>query len=198
MFSTRKNTFSFKDGLLYRHNDINSRGKYYDSEHHPSFVDFIFNPKNIVSQANGNRVFKDSSVYLDSVQWNSDVSDIQEVTYPDKTISHLTVRTQYQHSGKIPLKFGNNLISDSNTRSAETKWHCNTFRDVVKNKTQQFIYDIFGNFDAIISNLNVNKAWFDKEQFNNRWFIVRTETDNAEDNKLVLHSVDVNKTDSYR
>lgn len=198
LFSSRKNTFSFKEGKLYRHNSPEIRGVYYD-EKFSSFIDITMNSQSVISSNNGKRVFNDKSIYLNSVEWNTDFSDTNEVYDADRTISHLTVRNQYQHSSRLELNYNTlSITSDTNSRNAEFRWHCNTFRDLVANKRLPFIQDIFNNFDEISGNIDINQPWFDQEQFNNRWFVIRLEYDNLDDYKMVLHSVDINKTDSYR
>ena len=198
LFSSRKNTFSFKNGKLYKHNYPSLRGTFYDGKF-SSFIDVTMNSQSVVSSNNGKRVFNDSSIYLNSVEWNTDFSDIDNVYNAEKTISHLTVRNQYQHSSKIPLNYSElSITSETNSRNAEFKWHCNTFRDLVANKRLPFIQDIFNNFDEVSSNIDINKPWFEQEQFNNKWFVIRLEYDNEDDYKMVLHSIDINKSDSYR
>jgi hypothetical protein len=50
----------------------------------------------------------------------------------------------------------------------------------------------------ISSNIDPTIPWYEQERFNNRWFTVRFEYDNSENNKLVIHFLEVNKTESYR
>jgi hypothetical protein len=198
MFSTRKNVISFKDGKLYIHNNPTNRGLYYDDNKASSYIDVPFNPNSIPSFSNGKRVYKDTSVYLDSINWNSNFTKLNGVNDLYKTINYLTVRNQHQHSGKILLDYDTNLIKDTNTRNAETKWYCNSFRNLVKDKNEPFIKDIFSNFEVINGNIDSLLPWFEQEAMNNRWFIVRFEYDNIGDYKMILHSVDINKTDSFR
>lgn len=157
------------------------------------------NSQNVVSSNNGKRVFNDSSIYLNSIVWHTDFNDSSGVFDPEKTISHLTVRNQFQHSSRIILDYSQlGIVSETNSRNAESKWHCNSFRDLVVNKRLPFIQDIFNNFDELSNNMDSNKPWAEQEQFNNKWFIIRLEYDNEGDYKMILHSVDINKTDSYR
>lgn len=197
MFSTRKNVISFKDGKLYKHNSATNKGTYY-ADKKSSYVDVLFNPYSIPSFVNGKRTFKDSPLILDSVNWNTNFIKSNDVTDFYKTITSLSIRNQYQHSGKIILDYDTNLFKDTNSRNAETKWYCNSFRNIVNDPNIPFIKDILHNFEEINSNLNSNLSWFEKELINNRWFIIRLEYDNVGDYKMVLHSVDINKTDSYR
>lgn len=199
LFSSRENLFSFKDGKLYRHNENSSRGVFYNQEKFSSFIDVTMNPQSVVSSNNGKRVYNDKSIYLNSIVWHTDFNDSTGVFDPEKTISHLTVRNQFQHSSRIILDYSQlGIMTDTNSRNAESKWYCNSFRDLVVNKRLPFIQDIFNNFDEISSNIDSNKPWFEQEQFNNKWYIIRLEYDNEGDYKMVLHSVDINKTDSYR
>lgn len=198
LFSSRENVFSFKNGLLYKHNTNLNRGVYY-SDKFSSFIDVTMNSQNVVSSNNGKRVFNDSSIYLNSIVWHTDFNDSSGVFDPEKTISHLTVRNQFQHSSRIILDYSQlGIVSETNSRNAESKWYCNSFRDLVVNKRLPFIQDIFNNFDELSNNMDSNKPWFEQEQFNNKWFIIRLEYDNEGDYKMILHSVDINKTDSYR
>jgi hypothetical protein len=200
LFSSRKNLFSFNNGKLYKHNTDLTRGTFYDEEKFSSYVDVTANPQSVISTgANGKRVYNDSSIYLNSIVWHTDFNDSAGVFDPEKTISHLTVRNQYQHSSRIVLDYSQlSIVTDTNSRNAESKWYCNSFRDLVVNKRLPFIQDIFNNFDEISSNIDSNKPWFEQEQFNNKWFIIRLEYDNEGDYKMVLHSVDINKSNSYR
>jgi len=199
LFSSRENLFSFKNGKLYRHNDESTKGVFYNGEKFSSYVDVTMNSQSVISSSNGKRIYNDSSIYLNSIVWHTDFNDSTGVFDPEKTISHLTVRNQYQHSSRIILDYSQlGIVSETNSRNAESKWYCNSFRDLVVNKRLPFIQNIFNNFDEISSNIDSIKPWFEQEQFNNKWFIIRLEYDNEGDYKMVLHSVDINKTDSYK
>jgi hypothetical protein len=200
-FSTRNNIFSFKDGKLYKHNSLVNKGLYYLPSKESSYIDVTFNPYNILTTdtKTGKRVFKDDSIYLNTVSWNTDLIANNTASKLYNTFTHITVWNQYQHSSRITLDYNDLLFtSNNNSRNAETNWTTNTFRDLVKDKALPFIQDIFNNFMEINSNIDPAIPWYEQERFNNRWFTVRFEYDNSENNKLVIHSLEVNKTDSYR
>lgn len=200
-FSTRNNLFSIKEGKLYRHNSLTNKGKYYTIDTKSSYIDIVFNPYNILSQDNktGKRVFRDDAIYLNTISWNTDVITNTLLSELYKTFTHITVWNQYQHSSRITLDYNDLLFtSNINSRNAETNWSTNSFRDLVKTKSLPFIQDIFNNFGEISSNIDPTIPWYEQERFNNRWFIVRFEHDNTTNNKILMHSFEVNKTDSYR
>ena len=199
-FSTRKNLFSFKDGLLFKHNSLTNKGIYYTQDKESSYIDVTFNPYNILSSdpRTGKRVFKDDSIYLNTVSWNTDLL-LNSISELYKTFTHLTVWNQYQHSGRMLLDYNDLLFtSNINSRNAETNWSTNAFRDLVKTKSLPFIQDIFNNFEEIQSNIDPTIPWYEQERFNNRWFTVRFEYDNTQNGTILMHSFEVNKTDSYR
>lgn len=200
-FSTRNNIFSFKDSKLYKHNSLVNKGLYYLPSKESSYIDVTFNPYNILTTdtKTGKRVFKDDSIYLNTISWNTDVISNNTASKLYNTFTHITVWNQYQHSSRITLDYNDLLFtSNNNSRNAETNWTTNTFRDLVKDKSLPFLQDIFNNFMEISSNIDPTIPWYEQERFNNRWFTVRFEYDNSENNKLVIHSLEVNKTESYR
>ncbi len=185
LFNTRKNTFSFRGGYLYRHNNPLVKGEFYEQLKYPSFVDGVFNnPRNI---------------NLNSIKWYTQYINQNKSTDFYKTLSSISVWNQYQHSGKILLDNQQLSIANNyNSRNTESDWHFNMFRDSVIDRNLPIIQDLFNNFDPVTTNVNQTQVWFDKMLLNNKWFIVRFEFDNTQNVTVQLYDVDFNTTISYR
>lgn len=183
LFNTRKNVFSFNNGLLYRHNNPLLKGTYYNNIKYPSFVDTVFNnPKNL---------------NLNAIQWYTQYINQDKTTDFYKTITDVSVWNQYQHSGKVTLTNDQLTIANNyNSRNVESDWYFNSFRDQVNNKSLPFLNDIFNNFTPV--NLSTNKVWYEQMLLNNKWFIVRLEFNNETNATIQLYNVEVNPSISYR
>ena len=183
LFNTRKNVFSFNNGLLYRHNNSLLKGTYYNNVKYPSFVDTVFNnPKNL---------------NLNAIQWYTQYINQDKTTDFYKTITDVSVWNQYQHSGKITLTNDQLTIANNyNSRNVESDWYFNSFRDQVNNKSLPFLNDIFNNFTPV--NLSTNRVWYEQMLLNNKWFIVRLEFNNQTNATIQLYNVEVNPSISYR
>lgn len=183
-FSTRQNTFSLKNGSLYRHNNKTNKGLFYLVKY-PSFIDVVFNDKNTYN--------------LFNINWYTQFINQDQSSDYYKTITHLSVRNQHQHSGRISLNYDNlNIANDYNSRNSESTWNYDQLRSIVRQQNLPIIQDLFSNFNPVISNLDNNMVWFDKPLFNNKWFIIRLEYDNIINSRLQLFNIDVNSKISLR
>ena len=79
--------------------------------------------------------------------------------------------------------------------NTEGTWGVNKFRDIVVNPDNPFIDS---DLNIISSNLNVNKAWYTKKRFVDKFIISRFSFDNVSQNSLYLYDVSANMRLSAR
>lgn len=149
-------------------------------------------------------------VVLDSVRWVTETKQNEiNKTYKEnqdlfnKTLTHITVRSNYQVSERVVLSSNNieTMLEDqaNNMRSSETVWSFNKFRDSIINKGNKFLNSIFKNFSIIESNVDINSlSWYKQRRFINKWFIIRYEFDNLEDNDVYLIETSITVKKSQR
>lgn len=183
MFNTANGLYSvfnsFTGGSLYKHNVDSVKGLYYGVQY-PSYIDLIFNGNSDISK------LYQSIMWVSEAVNNSNGSDIY-----NETISHIAVYNQNQATGLINLKDNQFLL----TRTVEGHWNFNSFRDLVSNNLSPIIDN---NGEFILSNINNNKLWFEKNVFIGKFIVVRLYIDNLTGNKVTIHSVNVQSIKSVR
>lgn len=183
LFNTREQLFSLKAGKLYLHH-AGAPGQFYDTTPHPFFIDVVFNqPKDFT---------------LDSLEWFTDVTDATGTDLFEKTVTHITISSQYQCSGRIPVKDISLSKYHHNARNVASSWTFNSFRDIVATRGTAFIDSIFNDYRPLQSNLQTSSAWFKKRMMQGKSFTVRFEYDNLDGNSIALKEVGVNITEAFR
>ncbi len=199
MFNTRNKVYSFKrfalnTSIMFIHNEGN-KGVYYQG--------YLSNPI-IPSSSYIDIVFKSptekiSTLVLQSVDWVTEVFSAANISLFNSTFDFVTIRNNYQCSGKIPLTKGLTIVAgDHNNRNNLGTWNFNEFRDLVKDRSLPFINNIFNSYSVIGSNIDPDKAWFEKRKFDDKYFIVRLETSNVDNNTIYLHEANASARPSYR
>lgn len=179
---TRDKLYTLKDKAIWKHNS-GPMGKFYDTDPHPFFIDVVFN--------------YEQEVLLDSVQWFtellSNLGTVDEFT----TFTHITVWNSHQCTGRlaitdyIPYDLGG-------IRKTVSEFSYNELRDIVKDRSGEFVSDIFSNFRPIDAALDMNMPWYDKRFLQSNYFIVRLEYDNAVSKALSLHNSGIIATPTVR
>ena len=192
IWNTRNKVLAFEKNVFVHNKGL--KGRFYNNPVSPSFIDVCF-PNT-------------ESYILHSISWKTE-SKIKESlsTYLQnqdnyyKTLTHITVRNNYQCSERIALNaqteaYSNgDITNDSNSFHALGKWNFNKFFDAVISINTNFLLNLFQDFTPNNSNVNASLFdWFERRQFNNRWHIVRFEYDNVEDYDIYLNDVEVNAT----
>lgn len=157
----------------------------------PFFVDVLFADK--------------KNMILNSVNWitevrasgNDEIDDNQPALF-NETLTAITIWNNYQTSGRIPLDKGIISLEKSNDRNSEQTWNFNDFRNVLSVLDQQFISDLFHDFQVDPDKLSDNLPWFEKRLIEGNYFIVRFEFDNNNNKQITLHNTDVDVSQSYR
>jgi YD repeat-containing protein len=169
--------YSIKNNSIY----LNSKGKkgvYYTDEIKPFFIDVVFR--------------YEKEITLDAVMWTTEsiINYLQnEVNTEFNTITHISIRTNHQHTGRIKL-YKNNW-HDKNYSMKNGQFSFNSFKNIVKRKAYDLVTDIFTDLQ-----LNVNTElidnWYDKDNLESNFFIVRFEYDNQKESLMILKEVGIN------
>lgn len=168
MVSTRNKVFSFKDTIMYLHNDRSSHAKYYAFKIQPSFVDVVFNPAPKITKQ------------FPAVHWISEVIDQDNHSAFKETLTHIAAFNSYQNTGLIALQ------DMTNIRNAEGTWNFNTLRDIIDNRNLPHIDE---DFNIIDTNLDTTLAYYDKRRMVDKYLIVRFYFDNSSQKTLYLYDL---------
>lgn len=206
--STRYDILSFKKDItnesnLYIHNRGTQKGIYYKeslTNQIPKsfFIDVIFNAYQITQ--NGKKETSLNNIFQ-SIRFKTECQNI--ISKYLETFTHITVRTEYQCSGRIPVQFIDE-IGEGNLRKTEDYWKFNKFRDLVRhdpnnpNDFQTFVQDIYNQYDVISSSLDFNKDEFEQKRFTHPYIIVRFEYDNVNNSEISLIECDTNNMNEAR
>lgn len=180
---TRKKLYVTKDSKVYKTNS-GPPGLFFDqTTPSPFFIDVVLN--------------YGQDVILDSIQWFSELMDNLGEVDEFATFTHITVWNGQQCTGRLAIKdyVPFDLLGERKTVS---QFSFNELRDIVINRSGQFMTDIFSNMRPIDTALNPGMAWFDKGLLQSNYFIVRLEYDNVVAKTLSLHSVDAIVTPTVR
>lgn len=179
---TRKKLYATKASKLYKTN-AGPRGKFFNSTPHSFFIDIVYNYP--------------QEVTLESIQWFTELIDNLGQIDEFATFTHITVWNGQQCTGRlaivdyIPL----GLFGERKTVS---EFSFNELRDIVINRSGQFMTDIFANLVPIPEALDPTQPWYEKRFLQSNYFIVRLEYDNVVDKVLSLHSTDAIVTPTVR
>lgn len=183
-FHTRESLLNVYSQKLFKHNE--GRYGFYHEEFERDlipksfFVDIVFNAED--------------DILLETVNWVSSVledsSDASNVGSEWNTLTHISIWNSQQHTGRIPLDSIFKDLQYTTSRSTNGHWSFNDFRNIVEGRGNQFIQDLFHNYNIDPSYL-ADKAWYEKELIQDKYVIVRFEFDNSLQKQLLLHDVSV-------
>jgi len=182
-FHTREKLHLTKNSKVYTAGE-GPHGVYLGAEVKPFFIDIVFN-------------FKDEQT-LDAVKWISELIASTEQEQEFKTFTHITIWNNLQSTGRISLAQAFDGMEVSNVRRLKSEWSFNDFRDIVITRGNKFLGDIFSDYAQDTAELDDTQAWFDKRLLEDKFFIVRLEYSNSEDNTVFLHEAEANITESTR
>ncbi len=184
IFNTRRNLYSFKQTLLYKHNH-GAYGNFYGITY-PSFVDIIINND------------KNTEKILHAIRWISRVEK-DKVNKDNETITSITIWNDYYCSGKIDINKRDNLATyeGKNTNQLDSIWSFSEIFNKIKDKTLPFISDIANDYKLIDTNIIDTLPWFNKASIRGKYFIIRLEYSNIEDKLVSLRSITPELEQSY-
>lgn len=185
IFSTRNGIYAGVNSnfKFYKHNSKTLKCIFYDGIMYNSYIDVVFN-----EQQNITKLFF-------NFNWITNVITLNGVVKDKETLTGLLVYNDTQCSGAIDLQANSNVWFGNDARNIEETWHFNEFRDVIKDPSLPFLDN---NGELIVSNINNNKAWFDKSKFISKFAVVRFIYNNVNQRDLFIVSVDSNMRQSKR
>lgn len=183
-FHTREQLWTAKNKFIYKHNS-GSPGRYY-GETKPFFVDMVFK--------------SDSNLLLETVNWITETLspsvDNSSVESEWETITHISIWNSQQHSGRIALNKLSYLQAPTN-RKTKGEWSFNDFRNVLAQRGTQFLMSLFNDY-ALIQGAVAEKGWYDRELLEDKYFVIRFETDNISGKQVILHQTNIQALKSDR
>lgn len=185
IFTTRNGMYAGVNSnfQLYKHNSDTLKGIFYDGIMYDSYIDVPFNEKQDITKIFAN------------FNWITIVQRLDGVVMDNETLTDIMIYNSNQCSGKLNLQADGGLWFGKDARNTEETWNFNKFRDLVKDTNNRFI-DNYG--ELITSNINNNKAWFEKSKFISKFVIVRFIYNNVNQRDIHIVSVDTNQRESNR
>lgn len=175
-FHTKNNLFSIKNNTFYK-NSGGKAGVYYDEVVNPFIIDVVFRTQ--------------EEVTLESVNWITEniKNYLSENEYLDEfnTLTHISVRNLYQHTGRIELKTTN--WWDKNYSKKKNKFNFNHIRNIITRTSNSFVKGVFQNYN--LENVKLIDNWYNKDYMESNFFIVRFEYDNNLDSLFCLNEVGI-------
>lgn len=168
---------------LFRHNSKLNKSIFYNNQIFPSYIEPI-----IKSNASETKRF-------DNINWLTNVEGGSGVDYENITLTNLVIYNNNQCTGIINLTQDNGLWFGHDVRNVEGTWNFNEFKDIVINQNIHII-DQWGNIN--VSNLNINKAWFEQSEFISKFVVCRLIYDNQNQYNIHIIAVDSNMIKSNR
>jgi hypothetical protein len=198
IFNNRTKLLSYKTqtkSKIYIHN-TGKKGIYYNVEDvnpipYSSFVDVVFT-------LGKNERNEPITAILESIGWTSEVTNNGVPDY-NSTIDFITIRSAYTCTGRVPLT--NNIIPlevNNNNRNTNNSWNFNQVRDLIKNRALAFVQSIFQDYNIIDSNIDQNKAWYDRRLMEDKYFIVRLEFSNKDNKEIFLYDIFGSATRTFK
>lgn len=181
-FSTREKLYLLKTNKLYEAN-AGIPGVYFDSTTTNSFfLDVVFNGK--------------EELTLNAINWITEVLNQDGSTSQFETLTHITVWNSYQCSGRIPLS---QIYKDLQyeVRKTAGRWSYDDFRNALIQDGVPFLQDIFHNF-ALVPGTTGTPVWYNQENMEDNYFIVRFEFDNTSGKKIYINDTMIETNNSYR
>lgn len=163
MYFDDNGVYSSIDNRLFRHNSELTKCVFYNGVHEQSIFDVVFNEK-----SNIRKTF--SSFGHLTRSYNGSFENQLD------TFNRIIVFDSYQISGEVEIT---NTIT---SRKTQDVFSINEFRDL----TNDYTLPVSDNGEPDLTNVNVNKPWFDKKKFQDGYCVVRYIYDNTNDYKLVV------------
>lgn len=183
-FHQRDQLYNLRQGKIYLANK-GAVGKYHDQTTTKSFfIDLVL--KNQTEEI------------LNTVSWITEIFNPANIPVEFTTFSHITVWNNYQCTGRISLADNFQDLEYVNDRLTGGKWTFNNFRDLVIDRGSQFLEDLFKDFRPIPTALSSEQAWYDQLLMEDKYFIIRFEFDNLDNNKLFFHGAGKDTTIQVR
>lgn len=183
-FHTREKLHTVKNSKLYTHN-AGPAGKYYGASPSSFFIDMVFR--------------SEEEMTLNSINWVTEVMDRTTKKNEEfKTLTHITIWNAWQNTGRIPLSQVFETLEVKNLRKTKSEWNFNDFRDLIADRSQDVVLDLFNNFAVNTAAMDPNMPWYEKKLIEDQYFIVRLEFDNIEDKVVFLHDANADVTKSTR
>lgn len=185
IFATRNGIYAGVNSnfKFYKLNSKTLKGIFFDAIMYDSYIDVPFNQGADTTKVFGN------------FNWVTHVFRLDGVAMENETLTNLMVYNNNQCSGNINLQADNGLWYGNDARNTEETWNFNKFRDLLKDRNLVFLDN---NGDLITSNINNNKAWFEKSKFISKFVIVRFIYNNVNQRDIHIVSVDSNLRQSNR
>lgn len=182
-FSTREKLYLLKQNKLYQAN-VGIPGVYFDpTKTNSFFVDVVFNGK--------------EELTLNAINWITQVMNQDDSIAQFDTLTHITVWNSYQCSGRIPLS---QIYKDLEYQARKTagRWSFDDFRNLMITDGVPFLQDLFHNFAVVPGTTSDDIPWYEKEDMEDNYFMVRFEFDNTSGKKIYLSDTDIEFNNSVR
>jgi hypothetical protein len=177
LFNSKRNLYSIDDIDLYKHG-FGNYGEFYGIKY-PSFIDIVVNEEPTKEKV------------ISSVNWITRVFNNSTTIQKDKTITHITVYNDLYTTGRIQVITNSttSLFADLtvNTKLVDGVWSFNDIYNKVKD--YPFLRSITEDYLQIDSALE-NPKWFESEPIRGKYFVIRLEYDNLEENEVNLINAD--------
>jgi hypothetical protein len=146
---------SLFNGFLYRHNDHDSVGTFYENKTYPSYITPVFTTPYKTEKGT-------LPMQLVNVSWNTDVEAIgtSDLELQNMTLSSISLHTSYQSTNEqtlIPFDTNKTIQQNYdvyNTRKVRSYWNFNKFRDMIVNNNVETFTEFLD--DCVINTGNVN------------------------------------------
>lgn len=180
MFHNRVGLYSLFNNSIYRHNNEQVKGIFYNNTIYPTYIIPTFNEPSTVVK------------YTFNIRWKSEIHKLDGSNQREETLTHIFIWNSYQATNEVRLIPTKNLLYNTyNTRKSAGIWRYNKFRDLVINNLQNFVL----NDKPIQSNIDINKPFQDKRRFIDHWLNVKFIYDNqpidGQQRNMYLYEVDV-------
>lgn len=180
---TREKLYNLWNNRIFSHN-TGPFGVYHDGQPKSFFIDAVFR--------------SDSEMTLNTIEWISEVFNINGQPLEQKTLTHITIWNSFQCTGRIALADQYENLEFKNKRRTMAQWSFDNFRNELRERGIVFLQDLFNNFAVIPGSLDANKTWYERDLMEDEFFCVRLEFDNTENTSLILHDADISADKSYR
>jgi len=157
------NFYSYTATQIFRHNSLTNVGRFYFTKY-PFEVDIVYNNN------------PDISKQFSSISYASKFKDFTNNEIITRTFDKFYLYNSYQVSGST------NIINLSTARLVNNKWNINQFRNI-RNDYNIPILDVDYNITASI---DLNKPFFEKERFSDKYTTARLTYDNQTEGILSL------------